>query len=513
VDLPVSCNEVASMQMETGLALMHHMMYSDAEAAFIAAAEADPDCAMAWWGRAMSLIHPLWSEPPTDDEVRRGQALVAQARSIGEPTEREDAYIEAVGAYFDIEAETGDEMPRKIAWSEAWREVRENYPEDPEASLFYALALMSTAPFTDKTYVKQIEAGEIAEQVLEQIPDHPGGHHYVIHAFDYPPLADRALEVARNYGKIAPEVPHALHMPTHIFTRLGLWDESIDWNSRSAEAAWHTSNAAVGLLHHLHALDYLAYAYLQQARDQKAIEVMENMQALDGEFLSHVASAYPLAAIPARVSIERQQWADAAALEARVPEEFDWDTYPQLEAMTHFARALGAARSGDAETARAALADLEPLYERIMGTPAAGYWGSLVAFQLKAGEAWTLLAEGSSAAALAAMREAAAMETATEKHPVTPGEIVPVSELLGDMLLELGETEEALAAYQAALDRSQGRFNSLYGAGRSAELTGDMNLAADYYQQLVEVAAKADTERPQLTHAKQFLAGSSEIES
>jgi tetratricopeptide (TPR) repeat protein len=505
VDLPVSCNDSAAQQMETGLALMHHMMYNDAELAFIAAAEADPDCAMAWWGQAMSLIHPLWAEPPTDEEVARGRALVAQARATGEPTEREVAYIEAVGAYFDVEADLGNEMPRKEAWAEAWHGLHDSYPDDPEAALFYSLAHLSTGMF-DKTFERQLEAGAIAEAVLQQIPDHPGGHHYVIHAFDYPPLAERALPVARNYGKIAPEVPHALHMPTHIFTRLGLWDESIDWNSRSAEAAWHTSNPAVGLLHHLHALDYLAYAYLQEARDEAALEVLEAMQALEGEPLSHVASAYPLAAIPARLSIERQRWEDAAALVARQPEEFDWDSYPQLEAMTHFARALGAARGGDPETAREALADLQPLYDTIMQTPAAAYWGSLVAFQLKAGEAWVLWAEGDSEAAIAAMREAAAMETATEKHPVTPGEIVPVAELLGDMLLETGNFEQALTAYEAALDRSQGRFNSLYGAGKAAEMAGDNDTAAYYYDQLVEVAAKADTERPRLVHAKQFLA-------
>ncbi len=506
VDLPVSCNEEATLQMETGLALMHHMMYSDAELAFEAAAEADSDCAMAWWGQAMSLIHPLWAEPPTAEEVVQGRALVAQARTTGQPTDREAAYIEAVGSYFDTEAEQGDEMPRKMAWAGAWSSIRDTYPEDPEAALFYSLAHMSTASFSDKTYEKQIEAGEIAEAVLAEIPDHPGAHHYVIHAFDYPPLAERALAVARNYGQLAPNVPHALHMPTHIFTRLGLWDESIEWNTRSAEAAWHTSNAAVGLLHHLHALDYLVYAYLQQGQDKKALEVMQGMQELEGEFLAHVASAYPLAAIPARVSIERQQWDDAAALVARQPEEFDWDAYPQLEAMTHFARALGAARAGNPEAARAALADLEPLYEKIMKTPAAGYWGALVAYQLKAGEAWALWAEGDSTGAVEAMRAAAAMEEATDKHPVTPGEIVPVAELLGDLLLEVGESEKALTAYERALDRSQGRFNSLYGAGRAAEMAGDNDTAVYYYEQLVEVAAKADTERPRLVHATEFLA-------
>jgi len=506
VDLPVSCNEAAAQEMETGLALMHHMMYNDAELAFLAAAGADSECAMAWWGQAMSLIHPLWSEPPTDEEVVKGRALSEQARTIGAPTERETAYIEAVGAYFDVEAELGDEMPRKMAWAEAWSATRDANPDDPEAALFYSLAHLSTASASDKTYAKQLEAGEIAEGVLAQIPNHPGGHHYVIHAFDYPPLAERALAVARNYGKIAPDVPHALHMPTHIFTRLGLWDESIDWNKRSADAAWHTSNPAVGLLHHLHALDYLAYAYLQQARDEKALEVMQGMEALDGELLGHVATAYPLAAIPARLSIERQQWEDAAALVARQPEEFNWDGYPQLEAMTHFARVLGAARAGDAATARAALTDLEPLYEKVAQMPGAGYWAAVMAYQVKAGEAWALWAEGDTAGAVETMQEAAAMESATDKHPVTPGEIIPVAELLGDMLLEAEQPEKALTAYEAALDRSQGRFNSLYGAARAAEMMGDSETAAYYYEQLVEVAAKADTERPRLAHAKEFLA-------
>jgi tetratricopeptide (TPR) repeat protein len=506
VDLPVSCNEEAAGGIATGLALMHHMMYDDAEPVFAAAAEADPSCAMALWGQAMAIIHPLWSEPPTDEEVEQGRALVERARSLGAPTPRESGYVEAVGAYFDVDAAAGDEMPRKLAWAEAWRGVHEDHPEDPEVALFYSLALTSTAAPADKTYAKQLEAGAIAERVLAERPDHPGAHHYVIHAYDYPPLAERALAVARNYGTIAPEVPHALHMPSHIFTRLGLWDESIDWNSRSAEAAFHTSHAGVGMVHHLHALDYLAYAYLQQGRDREAAEVLESMAAVEGEIGRHPASAYPLAAIPARLSLERGRWEEAAALVARQPATFDWDAYPQFEALTHFARALGAARAGDAAAAREALAELRRLHGKVAATPGADYWAATMAYQLEAGEAWALWAEGDPEGAVERLRQAAAMEAAIDKHPVTPGEIVPIAELLGDMLLEIGETEEAMAAYQAALDRSQGRFNSLYGAGRAAELAGDEDTAASYYERLLEVASKADGERPALTHAREFVA-------
>ncbi len=505
VDFPVSCSEAASRQMERGLALLHNMMYADAEQAFKGAGEVDAECAMAYWGQAITFIHPLWNEPLTDEELARGRTLVEQAMVRGQRTEREEAFIAALAAYYEADAPSGEESPRLAAYSGGWQSVYDRFPEDPEAALLYALAYMATALPADKSYTKQMKAGAIAESVLERIPDHPGGHHYVIHAYDYPPLAERALEVARNYGRIAPEVPHSLHMPTHIFTRLGLWQESIDWNKRSAVAAWNTSDRDIGMLHHLHALDYLAYAYLQQSRDVEALAVLESMLAIEDDILGYTGSGYPLSAIPARYALERQQWTDAAGLEPRQPASFPWDEFPQFEAITHFARAMGAARSGHPAAAREALDELAALRDGLPGMGPRGYWRGQIAIQHTAALAWTLYAEGDRVAAIETARAAAEMEAATEKHPVTPGEILPASELLGDMLLEIGRPAEALAAYQAALERSPGRFNSLYGAGRAAEMSSDRVTANEYYDRLIEIAADADTERPRLLAAQSFL--------
>ncbi len=505
VHFPVSCTPESSQQMERGLALLHNMMYEDASLAFTTAGEADPECGMAYWGRAMTLIHPLWSEPPSEEKLAEGRALIAEARSRGQKTDREQAYIAALASYYEADAPSGNEAPRLRAFAEGWERARAQFPDDPEVAAFTALAMIATSSPGDKTYARQQQAGAIVEELLERIPDHPGAHHYIIHAYDYPPLAKRALEVARSYGNLAPEVAHPLHMPTHIFTRLGLWQESIDWNTRSAEAAWQIHTREVGSLHHLHALDYLAYAYLQQARDQKAHEVLEQLRGVEGEIGAFPGSAYPLAAVPARYAVERQEWRAAANLEARVPSTFAWDRFPQFEAITHFARALGAARSGDPQAGRNALDTLAALGAKLPATGPGAYWAQQVAIQSKAALAWVLYAEGKQAAAIATMREAAAMEAATEKHPVTPGEVLPASELLGDMLMVVGQPAKALAAYRTALERSPGRFNSLYGAGRAAEESGDRVTATTYYRQLLEITAGADSDRPALRHAKAFV--------
>jgi tetratricopeptide (TPR) repeat protein len=339
--------------------------------------------------------------------------------------------------------------------------------------------------------------------VLAANPDHPGAYHYVIHAYDYPPLADKAEKAARGYADVAPAVPHALHMPSHIFTRLGLWEESIDWNTRSAAAAKaHPAEGAVSL-HYLHALDYLAYARLQRAEDSAADEVAATTAALEGPFQTHGASAYTLAAVPARVALERENWEAAAALEAGST-EFAWDRFPQMEAITWFARGIGAARAGDAAAARRALERLEELHAAV--PPTAAYWATQVEIQRLAVQAWTELAEGAAEAALATMQASAALEAATEKHPITPGEVLPARELLGDMLRETGRYEEAIEAYEQALERSPNRFRSLFGAGKAAELAGDPDSAAEWYRQLLELVIGDGEGRPAVEHAKQVVA-------
>lgn len=489
--------------MERGLALLHHMTYEGARAVFAAATQADPDCAMSYWGQAMTFIHPLWSDPPGEADFKEGQALVNEARARGQKTEREQAYIAAVEAYY-AKGRSQNETVNLAAFEEAWERVHRQFPEDPEAACFYALAHLATADPADKTYAKQKRAGSIAEQVLARIPHHPGAHHYIIHAYDYPPLAEQALAVARSYGKIAPKVPHALHMPSHIFTRLGLWQESIAWNQRSADAALeHPVDDAVSM-HYLHALDYLAYAYLQGAEDLKAEQVLDRLKALEAPVQAHVASAYTFAAVPARLALERQQWAEAAGLEPRTPDYYPWDRFPAMEAITHFARALGAARDGDRQAADQALDKLAILHDRAAQTSA--YWANQVEIQRLSSMAWLAYQEGGQEDALETMLRAAEMESATEKHPVTPGEILPARELLADMLLDMNRYEEALTEYQAALERSANRFNSLYGAGRAAELGGDKKQAAFYYEKLIELTTDADTGRERLQQARDFLA-------
>lgn len=501
VRLPFVCNNEALPHAIRGLALLHHMTYVGAQKEFAKVAKLDPDSPVGYWGQAMVIIHPLWSDPPNEEEFNQGKAFVAEARKRVGNSAKAKAFVEAVGAYFD-EGMNSNEQTNLEAFRTGWQSVHEQFPNDVEATSFYALAHMATAAPSDKSYEKQKEAIAILKPVLEEIPDHPGAHHYTIHASDYPPLASQALSVARSYGQIAPTVPHALHMPTHIFTRRGLWSDSISMNKRSAAAAAkHPAGEKISL-HYLHALDYLAYAYLQRSEDSKAKEVENTMNSLSTKLQPHVASAYTLAAVPARIALERQQWGEAAALEARKPESFPWDSFPAMEAIIYYARALGAARSGDGKTARVALAKMQMLQDQAAKSSA--YWAKQVEIQRLSAAAWLEYEEGRKKEGLSLMHEAATLEDTTEKHPVTPGEVLPARELYADMLLADGQYKEAEVAYRVALKRSPNRFNSLYGAGRAAELGGDNQAAASYYKQLVKMVGSS-ADRAQVKNAKAFL--------
>lgn len=502
VRLPTSCNADASAHLQRGLALLHHMMYDGAERAFVAATKTQPDCAMGYWGQAMSFIHPIWSDPPNETRFEKGRSLVNEAMQRGTRSSRERAYISALQAYYH-EGRTNNEAANLQAFARCWESVRKQYPNDPEATLFAALGLLATADPSDKTFTQQERAGQLIEKLLVRYPEHPGAHHYVIHAYDYPPLAARALQVARDYGRIAPEVPHALHMPTHIFMRLGLWEDAITWNERSAQAALNDPVDGSISLHYLHALDYLAYAYLQRGENKKALGVLEKLRRLHKPVQIQLASAYAFAAVPARIALERQRWKEASALEARAPSWYPWDTAPAVEAITHFARALGAARSGDTSLAREALDRLAVLRDQAAASNA--YWGTQVEIQRLAALAWLTYEEGQRDWALETMREAAALEAGTEKHPVTPGEILPARELLADMLLELGELAAAQKEYATALERSPNRLNSVYGLGRAAQLRGDERTAEMFYKQLLDLTANADTDSVRIRRARRFL--------
>jgi tetratricopeptide (TPR) repeat protein len=503
VRFPASCSNDAQRYLDRGLALLHNMTYEGSRSKFAAATEVDPQCAMGYWGQAMTYIHPLWSDPPSETDFRKGQEFVKSAKVLGKKTDWEQAYIMAAGAYYAA-GRHEKEKENLVGFEKGWEEVYRRFPNDVEAATLYAVAHLGTVDPADKTFEKQKRAGAIAAKVLAEVPDHPGAHHYTIHAYDYAELADQALAVARSYGKLAPDVPHALHMPTHIFTRLGYWQESIDMNKRSADAALkHPVNNQIAL-HHPHALDYLVYAYLQRGEDQNAAAVWNKLKSLKGPYQAHVASAYTFAAVPARIALERQQWATAAALQARIPVNYPWNRFPAMEAITYYAVALGAARSNNLQSANQAINNLTELEIRTAET--SKYWAKQVEIQRMSAMAWLTYQEGEKEKALDLMRQSARLEATTEKHPVTPGEILPSLELLGDMLLDMGRYKESLAEYETALDRSANRFNSLYGAGRAAELGGNKGKAVWYYKKLVEMTA-ADSKRERLNHARAFLAG------
>jgi tetratricopeptide (TPR) repeat protein len=421
----------------------------------------------------------------------------------GTKKEWERAYIMAVDAYYRA-GRNEREKENLTSFEKGWERVYRRFPDDVEAASLYVVALLATVDPADKTFDKQRKAGAITEKVLAEVPDHPGAHHYTIHAYDSPELADKALAVARSYGKLAPDVPHALHMPTHIFTRLGYWQESIDMNKRSAEAALkHPVNKQISL-HHPHALDYQVYAYLQRGEDLKAEEVRDALKALQGPFQAHVASAYTFAAIPARIALEQQDWTSAVSLKFRKPENYPWDRFPAMEAITYYSVAIGAAKSGNVQLASQAISTLAELEERTAET--SKYWAKQVKIQRISAMAWLKYQKGEKKEALDLMKQAANLEATTAKHPVTPGKILPSRELLADMLLDMGHYKEAQAEYEAALVRSANRFNSLYGAGYAAELMGDKEKAGKYYKKLVEISA-VDAKRKRLEHAKAFLAG------
>ena len=504
-----SCDRSADRSLTQGLALLHHMTYSQAEASFQEAIEADPECALGYWGVAMTYVHPLWPDTITLTNLTRGQALLEQAMVTDHHTDREQAYVDAAAAYYQDGAEAA-EPARLAAFLEGWSAVHESFPEDPEATLFYVLAELAAAPASDRTYATQEAAGALAESIGARIPDHPGVLHYTIHAHDFPPLAARALPTARAYGEVAPENSHALHMTSHIYTRLGMWPESITYNVRAADVARERTLDGDVSMHYFHALDYLAYAYLQVADEAAARAVQDELGALQEPFQNHAATAYTLAAVPVRLALERHRWAEAANIEETLPAALAWEQYPHLQALPHFARALGAARTGDVAAARAAIDSLAELRDTAAALNIAYDWGTQVEVQRMTAEAWMEFEAGTREGGLALMQQAAELEASTNKNPVTPGEVLPAGELYADMLFALERYDEAGQQYEVALRRSPNRLNSLFGAGRSAELRGDSETATRYYERLVAFATAPNGDWPSLDTARAFLAAASD---
>jgi tetratricopeptide (TPR) repeat protein len=471
VDFPVSCTDRAREEFETGLAHLHHMMYEQARPHFEAAAEADPDCAIAHWGVAMTSFQPLW-HPTSEDGLKRGKAAVERARALGAPTDREEGYIAAVEAFFadpepPRESRASDHEARVRAWKTAQRELHEAHPEDVDAAAFYALAevcyaMTQFSPDEERDYTRERRAGELLERYFVDYPEHPGLFHYLIHAYDSSELAHKAEDIARGYDQLAPDTPHALHMPSHIFVRLGYWDETADWNERSAQAALRQiEEDAHASAHYVHALDYMMYAYLQLGDEEKARKTLERVREID-ELWAASFAGYNTAAPQARYFLEQRKWKEAAQLEPKTPDIIRWEEFPAAEALFHYARGLGAARSGDLE---AAAAERDRIEERVQVLRDEGnlYWAYMTEALGKAVEAWILYERGETEEALALMSEAADLEDSMDKHPTTPGEVLPVRELYGELLLLEGRVEEARKAFEASLARTPNRRNALAG--------------------------------------------------
>jgi hypothetical protein len=497
-----SCNGKVKEDFNLALKLLHSFEYDEAEKVFAKVIDRQPACAMAYWGVAMSNFHPLWT-PPSEAELEKGAKAIEIARSITPKSKREEDYITAL-SFFYKDRDKLDHRTRCLNFEKAMENLYTNYPADKEAAVFYALALDAAADPADKSFQKQKKAGRILTALSPGEPNHPGIVHYTIHTYDYPELAMLALPAARKYAAVAPSSAHALHMPSHIFTRLGLWDECINSNRASVSAAQCYAEAT-GIKGHwdeeLHGLDYLVYAYLQKGDNDLAKKQCEYLQTIDEVHPVNFKVAYAFAAIPARYVLENKNWKEAARLKAK--ENFPWAEYPWQEAIIHFTRLMGAVHTDDIYSAKTELKELARLHEVLLAQKDA-YKANQVAIQMKTGEAWIRFREGKQEEVLTLMKLAADMEDKTEKHPVTPGEVIPAKELLAGMLLQMNRPGEALKAYEANLKKHPNRFNGLYGAGLAAEKSGDREKAKFYYQQLVSVA-NAGSNRPELQAAKQFL--------
>ena len=504
VDFDVSCTKAVRADFSRAVAMMHSFWYAEAEKAFANIAAKDPQCAMAYWGVAMANYHPIWA-PPTSDELKRGIAAAEKARSLKAGNERERQFIDAISVFY-TDADKLDHRTRAVAYEKAMEKVASNFPRDDEASIFYSLALLGTAQPNDKTYANQKKAAEILNRILPKQPEHPGIAHYVIHSFDYPSLASLALPAARAYAKIAPGSPHALHMPSHIFTRLGLWDESIASNMASAEKArMYMAQVSPGKtsFDELHAVDYLVYAYLQRGDDAKAKALLDKMNAVESDKLDlqQFAAAYALATSPVRYALERREWSDAAAIKLH-PANFPWAKFSYAEANLHYGRAIGAARAGDLNAAKSAIDRLAAIRQQLVEQKN-NYWADQAEIQITAARGWLAQAAGLHDEAVRLARLAADLEDKSEKHPVTPGPIIPARELFAEILMEQGKPAEALKEVEGVLAVSPKRYRALALAARAAEEIKENDKAAMFYRDLSTLAV-ANAARPELEKARTF---------
>jgi len=501
-----SCNPAAQAEFDRAVALLHSFQFSRAIDGFRTAQKSDSTCGIAYWGIALSQ----WSNPfsaglKDKGQLEAGRASVHLARSTGTATPRERAYVDAIAnLYRDFE--TTPQRTRLIAYRDSMSEVAAKYPDDHEAQIFYALAIATSEDLSDKTYAGRLKAGAILEKLFKEEPDHPGLAHYIIHTYDVPPLASRALDAARRYSEIAPDAPHALHMPSHTFTRTGYWQESIDSNIAAAAAARREGQAA----EELHATDYEVYAYLQTGQDEAARKILNSLAEIESRFDPKAviggaggpsAGYFAIAAIPARFALERGDWKQASQLVVRET------PFPYTEAMTWFARGLGSARQGQAKAASEAAVSLKKIHEQLLKI-GENYWALQVEIEEREVEAWDKLAEGNKEDALRQMELAAKLEDGTEKSAITPGPLAPARELLGEMLLAANQPEAALIQFEATLQKEPGRFRTLYGAAKAAQLAGRNAASRDYSRQLLKVCERGDHPgRPELREAEKAVSG------
>jgi hypothetical protein len=492
VHFATSCSADAQKLFDRAMLYQHSFWYRASQRTFEEVLKKDPECGIAYWGLALSLLWNPHAVPPAKN-LGEGMAAVTKGRAVGAKSQRERDYLEAIAAMY-TDFDKIDHRTRLLAYAKAMEQLAQRYPDDDEAQIHYALALNTSASPADKTYANQLKGGALLEPILQRQPNHPGVVHYLIHLYDYPPIAEKGLDAARRYAKIAPAAAHAQHMPSHIFIRLGYWDEAIASNVESARVAKEDGEQA----DQLHAMDYLVYANLQLGQDRKAKAVMDEMIAIRGAE-AYLPGGYALAASPARYAIERGEWKEAAALSVRA------GTQPHVQAISHWARALGAARTGDPASAKADIAKLVELRDKLREAKDA-YWAEQVDIQIKVASAWLLYAEGDYDAALKAMNAAADAEDRSEKHPVTPGVPKPARELYGVMLLERAKPAEALAAFEATLKKEPNRLGAYVGAATAAEKTGDVAKARQYYAKVVAIAQGADDTRSEVGQARAFLA-------
>src|SRR3974390_867470 len=504
VDFAISCGSMSQKAFKHAAWTLHSFWYPEALKGFTAVIEAEPGCAMGYWGIAMSHWYPLWY-PPSPAALKAGAEAIEKAVAAGPKTEREKDYIAAIAAFYR-DSDKLDHQTRAVAYEKAMEQVYLRYPEDREAAVFYGLALNASALPTDKTYANKRKAAEILNKVWAEQPNHPGVVHYLIHSDDSPEFAAAGLDAAICYSKVAPDVPHALHMPSHIFTRLGMWEQSIDSNRAAHAAAVAYVRKTLGPegfdSETVHTMDYLEYAYLQTAQDREAKEVVDELTSFRQSPTPNLPTAFAVAAIPVRYALERHDWPAAAAL-SEPAIGFPLERFPWAEAMIAYARALGDARTGNMAGAEAEIGRLQSLEDKLKGNDI--YWANQVEVQRLAAAGTLAHVRGHDKKAVALVRAAADLDATMDKHPATPSSVLPARELLADLLLELNQPAAALVEYRAMLSTDPNRFRSLLGEARAAKQTGDSSAAQNAYGKLVALSKPVGPARPELDEARSYL--------